>query len=78
MATEIEQFVIDKVKEKRIEAGLSQADLATQLDVSNGFIGKVESPKHESKYNLNHINILAKIFKCSPSEFLPNKTLLND
>ena len=78
MTTEIEQFVIDRVKEMRVEAGLSQADLATQLDVSNGFIGKVESPKYESKYNLNHINKLAKVFNCSPSLFLPNKTLLND
>ena len=78
MTTNIEQFVIDKVKQKRIEAGWSQADLATHLDVTNGFIGKVESPKHEAKYNLNHINTLAIIFKCSPSDFLPTQPFLND
>ena len=78
MTTEIEQFVIDRVKQKRIEAGLSQADLATHLNVSNGFIGKVESPKYDTKYNLNHINMLAKIFNCSPAIFLPDKTLIND
>ena len=73
MTTEIEQFVIDTVKEKRIEKNFSQAYLAHQLNVSNGFIGKVESPKYQAKYNLNHINELAKIFQCPPTDFLPSK-----
>ena len=73
MTTEIEQFVIDTVKEKRIEKNFSQAYLAHQLNVSNGFIGKVESPKYQAKYNLNHINELAKIFQCPPTDFLPLK-----
>ena len=73
MTTEIEQFVIEKVKQKRIEMNFSQADLAHRLNVSNGFIGKVESPKYLAKYNLNHINTLAKIFNCSPADFLPLK-----
>ena len=73
MTTEIEQFVIDTVKEKRIQQNFSQAYLAHQLNVSNGFIGQVESPKYQAKYNLNHINELAKIFECSPTDFLPPK-----
>ena len=74
MKSEIELFVIEKVKQKRIEMKLTQADLAHQLNLSNGFIGKIESPNHQAKYNLNHINALAKIFKCSPADFLPSKT----
>ena len=73
MTTEIEQFVIEKVKQKRMAVNFSQADLAHRLNVSNGFIGKVESPKYLAKYNLNHINTLAKIFDCAPSDFLPSK-----
>ena len=73
MTTEIEQFVIDTVKEKRMGRNFSQAYLAHQLNVSNGFIGKVESPKYQAKYNLNHINELAKIFQCPPTDFLPPK-----
>jgi len=69
--SEIEQYVIDKVKEKRMERGFSQKELAFQLNVSIGFIGDVENPKYRAKYNLNHINELAKIFECSPREFLP-------
>lgn len=73
--SDIEQYVIDKVKQTREEAGMSQADLAAHLDVSYGFIGNIENPKRRDKYNLNHINKLAKIFKCSLCDFLPKKPL---
>ncbi|NLR64760.1 helix-turn-helix transcriptional regulator [Chitinophaga varians] len=69
--TPIEQYIIDAVKAKRIEKGYSQKELAYLLEVSVGFIGDVENPKYRAKYNLNHINELAKIFKCSPRDFLP-------
>lgn len=69
----IEQYVIDVVKAKRIEKGYSQKELAYLLDVSVGFIGDVENPKYRAKYNLNHINELARILECSPKDFLPEK-----
>jgi transcriptional regulator with XRE-family HTH domain len=71
----IELYVINKVREKRIEKNISQAHLAYLLNVSRGFIGKVESEKHASKYNINHINNLAKIFGCSPKDFMPETDL---
>ncbi len=67
----IEQYVIDVVKRKREEKGWSQKELAYRIDLSLGFIGDVENPKYRAKYNLNHINELAKAFECSPKEFLP-------
>ena len=73
--TAIDQFVIDKVKELRKEHKMSQRDLAVELDMSHGFISDVESPKERAKYNLNHINTLAKIFECSPKDFLPENSL---
>ena len=72
MKTNIEIFVVEKVKEKRLEAGFSQVELAELLGLSAGFIGKIESYKFNTKYNLNHIYSLAKIFKCSPKDFLPD------
>ncbi|HEY0667632.1 MAG TPA: helix-turn-helix transcriptional regulator [Sphingobacteriaceae bacterium] len=75
LKSDIEFFVIMKIKEKRELAKLSQSELATRLDVSNGFIGQVESSKHPAKYNLNHINKLAKIFDCSPKDFLPDTAI---
>ncbi|HEY1018624.1 MAG TPA: helix-turn-helix transcriptional regulator [Sediminibacterium sp.] len=57
----------------RLEQGMSQADLAFKLGVSYGFIGQVESKKFPSKYNIDHLDKLAFIFKCSPKDFLPEK-----
>lgn len=72
---DIEIFVIDRVREFRVKAGFSQSDLAYELGVSYGFIGKIESQNFRSKYNLNHINKLAEIFNCSPKDFLPEKKI---
>jgi transcriptional regulator with XRE-family HTH domain len=71
--TEIESFVINKVREKREQAKLSQSELAGYLEVSNGFIGQAESPNYPTKYNLNHLNKLAIIFKCSLKDFMPEQ-----
>ncbi len=73
--TDIEQFVINKIKEIRIAKGISQEDVAVALNITRGFIGQIESPKYPAKYNLNHLNILAKEFKCSPKDFLPEKPI---
>ncbi len=71
--SKIEQFVINRVKEVRLEKGISQAELARLLDVSEGFIGNVENKNYRAKYNIKHLNELAKIFKCSPRDFLPER-----
>jgi len=71
--TNIEQYVINKIKEIRIEKGFSQEDIASILDTTRGFVGQIESPNNSAKYNLNHLNILAKELKCSPKDFLPEK-----
>lgn len=52
MKTKIDLYVITKVKEKRLEKNISQAELANELGMSVGFIGKVESPKYPSHYNI--------------------------
>lgn len=75
MKSKIDLYVINKVKEKRVEKDLSQADLANELGMSVGFIGKVESSKYPSHYNIKHLNQLAKILECSPQDFLPKKAI---
>lgn len=70
--------MINVVKGKREKAGITQASLSEILGVSAGFIGKVESTKYLSKYNLNHINRLSKHFRCSPQFFLPKRALKDD
>jgi len=69
----IDAYVIQRVKEMREARGITQSELATMLDISNGFIGQVESPNYRAKYNIKHLNRLAIIFKCSFAEFFPDK-----
>lgn len=75
MKSKIDLYVINKVKEKRIAKGWSQFYLADELGMSAGFVGQAESPKSGTKYNLQHINRFAKIFKCSIHDFLPEKPI---
>ncbi len=73
--TPIEQYIIDKVRELRKEKGWSQRDLADEINVSQGFIGDVESIKERAKYNVNHINDIAKALGISPKDLLPDEAL---
>lgn len=75
MKSKIDLFVINKVRERRLEKNISQAVLAYELGMSVGFIGKVESSKYPSHYNIKHLNQLAKILECSPQDFLPKKPI---
>ena len=65
--TEIELYVINKVKELRKAANLSQEKLSLELKLDSSFVGHAERLKREEKYNLNHINEIAKYFSNSVS-----------
>lgn len=73
--SKIDRYVIAKVREKREFLKISQIELSQKLEMTDSFVGHVETPKRRAKYNLQHINLLAKIFKCSPKDFLPEKSL---
>lgn len=73
--TDIEQYVIDKVKEIRTAKGISQARLAHLIELSVGFIGNVENPKHIAKYNLNHLNRISKELSVPFRDFFPEYSL---
>lgn len=76
--TKFEIAVIDKVIQFRRQKGLSQEYLANVLNLTKGFIGQIESPKHSSKYNLNHLNKLAQEMDCSPKDFMPDEAILEN
>lgn len=73
--SEIEQFVINRVREIRKEKNISQAELAYMIDKSPAFIGQVENPKHRAKYNINLLNVIAAAMGCSIKDFFPDKPL---
>lgn len=73
--TEIEKYIIDKIKTIRKEHGFSQLELSQKLDMNDSFISHVEATSKRAKYNINHLNEIAKIFNCSPKDFWPEKPL---
>lgn len=73
MVSSIDRYVIQQVKAMRLERNMSQSKLAFELEVPTSFIAKMESGKYGKKYNIGHLDMLAKIFECSPKDFLPDK-----
>lgn len=74
MRTPIEQYIIDRVRELRIKKKVSQSAIAYGLGFeSTGYIGKIESSRsgNTEVYNINHLNEIARILKCSPKDFWP-------
>ena len=71
--TDIEQYVIDKVKEIRTTKGISQAKLAHMIELSVGFVGNIENPTHVAKWNINHLNRISKELDVPFKDFFPEK-----
>lgn len=71
----IEQYIIDKVREKRKALGISQRELENRADFAGGFVGKVESPNHRAKYNFNHVNAISKVLNCKVWDLVPEYPL---
>lgn len=74
-ASEIEQFVIDKVREIRLLKDYGQKQLSIEMGLNSKFVGNVESTKTDDKYNLNHLNKIAEILECSIKDFFPEKPI---
>ena len=70
MKSKVDLFVINKVREKRKELGISQRGLAAILECSPSFIGQVESDKFDIKYSVHQVFLIAQFFDCSPADFL--------
>ena len=76
MVSPLDKYVIEKVRQIRLKKGMSQSQLAFELGVSNGVIGKIESGKYDKRYNISHVNKLAQIFECSPKDFFPKEPII--
>jgi len=73
--TKIEQYIIDQVREKRKEVGLSQIELSQKLGMSDSFVSHVETPSRRAKYNINHLTAFVNVCKGDHREFWPEKPL---
>jgi transcriptional regulator with XRE-family HTH domain len=59
----------------RTDLDLSQLELSQRLEMNDSFVSHVESNTKRAKYNIRHLNELAKVFNCSPKDFLPDDAL---
>lgn len=77
--TELQMKVIDRVKELRTQHSLSQQQLASILDITNGQVGNIESLKYSHKYTLRQLSKIAKHFAIPVDTFFLKKgeTALN-
>lgn len=76
MRSDIDQHIIDTVRDIRKKLKISQETIAYELGFeSKAYIGAIESmdPSRLECYNCKHLNDLAKLFKCSPKDFWPEK-----
>jgi transcriptional regulator with XRE-family HTH domain len=69
--SELDKYVIKQVKKIREDRGFTQEQLSLALDLSNTFIGQIESVKTPAHYNIQHLNRIAKILKCSLHDIFP-------
>lgn len=73
MKTKTDLFVIERIKEIRIKQGFTQEALSFELNYTRNFINVRETgPK---KYNIEHLNKIAKVLKCSARDFLPEQPI---
>ena len=73
--TEIDKFIIRRVREIRLRLDISQQELYLWLGKGVGIIGDIEAPSKKAKYNTSHLKEIAKVFKCSPKDFWPEEPL---
>lgn len=73
--SEIDLFLIDRVRQLRVSKGISQLKLSIALGLAEGAVSKIENPRQRAKYNIRHLNLLSKALKCSPADLLPSKPL---
>jgi len=75
MRSAIDQYIIDKVRERRIKKKVSQQKLAYYLGFESiSYVGAIESMNRERSecYNCKHLNEIAKILECSSKDFWPD------
>lgn len=81
--TDFQNEVVNRVRQLRIDNEVSQVGLANIIDVSNGQIGNIESPKFQHKYTLKQLYVISKHFNVSipylftgKDEILDNDSLI--
>lgn len=76
MVSAVDKYAIERVRERRLEKGISQSQLSFELGyASPGFVAMVESGKYDKKYNVVQLNEIAKVLECNIWDLLPKQPL---
>lgn len=73
--SKIDKYVIEMIRQRRNSLGITQVDLSIRLGMSDKYISQFEGKEQKNAYNVQTINEIAKILKCSPKDFLPDDPL---
>ncbi|MGK6353410.1 hypothetical protein [Parapedobacter sp. DT-150] len=73
--SKLELEIVANIVAERILRKKPQSYIAMLLDVTDGYIGQVESHKSPSMLSHDQINEIAKDFECSPRIFYPDKPI---
>ena len=74
----LDLYVIEKIRNKRDDSGMSQDALSVEMGFSEKLVGNIENPSLPAKYNIRQINLAADTLKCNIKDFLPPKGFLKD
>lgn len=74
----LDLYIINRVKELREKKNISQDNLSVRMGFSEKFVGSVENPTLGAKYNIRHLNLLAKSLDCSLWDLLPKEPFDDD
>lgn len=79
MRTLLDQYIIDRIREKRIALKMSQEVLSEKMGFkSNAFVAATESPRSTKKYNPVHINKAALVFNCQLWDLIPQNPIADN
>jgi transcriptional regulator with XRE-family HTH domain len=79
IASELDFYLIERIRELRLKAKISQVMLAHKLGVSEGYIGNIENLKQPAKYNIRMLSRIAIALDLeSYTDLFPEKPFLND
>lgn len=79
ITSELDFYLIERVRELRLKSKLSQVMLAHKLGVSEGYIGNIENPKQPGKYNIRMLSRIAIALELkSYMDLFPPKPFSND
>ncbi|MBO0322161.1 helix-turn-helix transcriptional regulator [Muricauda sp. CAU 1633] len=75
---EIERYIISQVRDIREAKRITQEELSLAIGKNIGFISQIEAPSKKAKYNIVHLNLIATALNCSPKDFWPEKSILEE